>query len=120
VGQHRLRDRDVVQVGQTLIAFRIPKPDRSRATRARSGGPAAPTLTPAQRRVLEALCRPYTESEFASPASNQQIGEELFLSTDAVKAHLRALFGAFGLEELPQNQKRAHLALRARQLGLFR
>jgi FHA domain len=118
-GRHRLRDGDVVQVGQTLFAFRVPDPDDSRPTQAAGGG-AAPTLTPAQRRVLEALCRPYKESEFAAPATNQAIAEELFLSVDAVKAHLRALFAAFGIEDLPQNQKRSYLAMRAMQLGIVR
>ena len=32
------------------------------------------------------------------------------LSVDAVKAQLRVLFERFGLEALPQNQKRARLA----------
>ena len=118
-GRHRLRDADVVQVGQTLFAFRVPDPDDSRPTQA-AGGTAAPELTAAQRRVLEALCRPYKESEFAAPATNQAIAEELFLSIDAVKAHLRALFAAFGVEDLPQNQKRSYLAMRAMQLGLVR
>ena len=119
VARTRLRDGDVVQVGQTLLAIRVPDPEDSRPTVA-AGGPAAPELTPAQRRVLEALVRPYAESEFATPATNQQIAEELFLSVDAVKAHLRALFTAFGIEELAQNQKRSHLAMRARQLGIVR
>ncbi|HEX8121795.1 MAG TPA: FHA domain-containing protein [Solirubrobacteraceae bacterium] len=119
-GRHRLRDGDVVQVGQTLFAFRVPDPEDSRPTVAAGGRPAAPTLTAAQLRVLEALCRPYKESEFATPATNQAIGEELFLSVDAVKAHLRALFAAFGIEDLPQNQKRSHLAMRAMQLGIVR
>jgi hypothetical protein len=118
-GRQRLRDGDVLQVGRTLFAYRVPAPEDSRPTQAAGRSPA-PTLTPAQRRVLDALCRPYKESEFATPATNQAIAEELFLSTDAVKAHLRALFAAFGLEDLPQNQKRAALAMRAMQLGIVR
>jgi hypothetical protein len=118
-GRQRLRDGDVVQVGQTVVAIRVPAPEDSRPTVAGGHG-AAPQLTPAQKRVLAALCRPYKESEFATPATNQQIAEELFLSIDAVKAHLRALFGAFGLEDLPQNQKRSVLAMRALQLGIVR
>ena len=119
-GRQRLRDGDVVQVGQTLLAMRVPDPEDSRPTVAAGGRPLSPELTPAQRRVLEALVRPYAESEFATPATNQQIAEELFLSVDAVKAHLRALFTAFGIEDLPQNQKRSVLAMRARQLGMVR
>jgi hypothetical protein len=37
---------------------------------------------------------------------------------DAVTAHLRALFERFGLEHLPQNQKRARLAATALVSGL--
>jgi pSer/pThr/pTyr-binding forkhead associated (FHA) protein len=118
-GRQRLKDGDVIQTGQTLIAVRVPKVDDSRPTVA-AGGKGMPELTPAQRRVLEALCRPYKETEFATPATNQAIAEELFLSVDAVKAHLRALFAAFAIEDLPQNQKRSVLAMRAMQLGMVR
>jgi pSer/pThr/pTyr-binding forkhead associated (FHA) protein len=121
-GRQRLRDGDVIQAGQTLIAIRVPKgsTDDSRPTVAAGGKGSIPQLTPAQKRVLEALCRPYKETEFATPATNQAIAEELFLSVDAVKAHLRALFAAFAIEDLPQNQKRSVLAMRAMQLGLVR
>jgi pSer/pThr/pTyr-binding forkhead associated (FHA) protein len=119
-GRQRLRDGDVIQIGQTLIAIRVPKGEVSRPTRARGGARAIPQLTPTQRRVLEALCRPYKETEFATPATNQAIGEELFLSVDAVKAHLRALVAAFAIEDLPQSQRRSALAMRAMQLGLVK
>ena len=42
------------------------------------------------------------------------------LSVDTVKGTLTALFERFGLEELPQNQKRAALAARARELDAQR
>ena len=58
-----------------------------------------------------ALCRPYCDgSAFASPATNQQIADELFLSVPAVKTHLRALFTAFDIGDLAQNEKRVRLA----------
>ena len=64
------------------------------------------------------LCRPYKDgAAFASPATNQEIAEELFLSVDAVKTHLRVLFAKFGIEGLPQNQKRARLVERAFNSG---
>jgi pSer/pThr/pTyr-binding forkhead associated (FHA) protein len=107
-GRHRLRDGDVVQVGATRIAFRVPNRKKARKVE------ATPELTPAQRRVLEALCRPYKESEFAAPATNQAIAEELFLSADAVRAHVRALCAVFGVQE------RSALATRAMQLGIVR
>jgi len=116
-GRQRLKDGDVLTVGTTLLAFRIPGKGKGRR-KAAAAKPAAPRLSPTQRRVLEALCRPYTESEFAVPASNQAIGEELFLSSDAVKAHLRALVAVFGLDGLPSSQQRTALAKKALQLGV--
>ncbi|MDV3205758.1 MAG: LuxR C-terminal-related transcriptional regulator, partial [Rhodococcus ruber] len=52
-------------------------------------------------------------------ASNQDIASELFLSVDAVKTHLRALFAKFGVEDLPQNQKRVRLAELALHSGVI-
>jgi DNA-binding CsgD family transcriptional regulator len=78
------------------------------------GGPAAPVsdakLTETQRQILLALCRHCMgESRYATPATNQQIAGEVYLSIDAVKAHLRALYRKFGVEPLPHNQKRVRL-----------
>src|SRR3954471_4636393 len=115
-GRRRLRDGDVLRIGQTPLAFRLPDPADSRPTVAASSRAGElPVLTPTQRKILVALCRPYKDSEFAAPATNGQIAAEVFLSVDAVKAHLRALFAAFGLDQLAQNQKRAALAMRALQ-----
>jgi len=54
---------------------------------------------------------------YATPATNRDIAEEVFLSVDAVKTHLRTLFGKFGVEDLPQNQKRVKLVEFALQSG---
>ena len=75
-------------------------------------------LTPAQRRVLVALCRPFRDGGYATPATNQQIADELVVTVDAVKSNLRALFAAFGVDDLPQNQKRASLAMKALRSGV--
>jgi len=45
----------------------------------------------------------------APPATNRRIAAELCLGIDAVKFHLRSLFAAFGIEDLPHNQKRIRL-----------
>ena len=109
-GRERLHHDDVLHVGATAILFRDPPQPGASETRIGTVQ-EAPDLSPAQRRVLQALCRPYKEhGEFATPATNQQICDELFLSLDATKTHLRALFGKFGVEDLPQNQKRVRLA----------
>jgi pSer/pThr/pTyr-binding forkhead associated (FHA) protein len=114
-----LHDGDVVAVGGTLIAFLVPSGATSAAPTATARGPLAGIRpTPAQHRVLVALCRPFAASTYAAPASNRQIADELVLSVDTVKGTLHELFEAFGLQDLPQNQKRAALALRALELGL--
>ena len=70
--------------------------------------------------MLVALCRPLAGSAYASPATNREIAEEVHLSVDAVKAHLRVVFERAGLADLPQNQKRARLAALALVNGLVR
>ena len=117
-GRHRLRDGDVLRVGRTQIAYRVPEPSDSNPTAVAGTRPDLPTLSSTQRAVLAALCRPYKDTEVATPATNRQIAEELYLSIDAVKAHLRTLFGYFGVDHLPQNQKRSYLAMRALQDGV--
>jgi predicted component of type VI protein secretion system len=116
-GRRRLADGDVFRVGATTIAFRHPTARGSGTTRAQQPGTAI-SVTPAQRRVLIALCRPFRDSTYSTPATNQQIADELVVSVDAVKSNLRALFNAFGVDDLPQNQKRASLALRALRTGV--
>ena len=65
------------------------------------------SISAAQRRVLLALARPVlAEVSSRRPATNRHIAEELFLSIDAVKTHLRALTVKFGIADLPQNRKR--------------
>jgi DNA-binding CsgD family transcriptional regulator len=119
-GRQRLRDGDRIRVGGTVLAFRAPRAARVQETAAAADRPALPSLTDTQRRVLVALCRPYRDGgSFATPATNQQIATEVFLSVDAVKMHLRALFGKFELGSLPQNRKRARLAERALQSGVI-
>ena len=117
-GRRRLRDRDTVRFGNTVVAFRSPAAPGSLATRPSEARAAAPHLSDGQRRVLIALCRPYRESTgFATPASNKQIADELFVTVDAVKATLRALFGKFGVDDLPQNEKRMKLVEHAFRAG---
>ena len=117
-GRQRLRDGDRIRVGHTVLAYKAAQATLLQETVAASELPAI-DLTDSQRRVLIALCRPLRESAFVTPATNQQIAEEVFLSVDAVKMHLRALFGKFQLGELPQNQKRARLAEQALQFGVI-
>lgn len=117
-GRRRLRDGDTLRFGRTAVLFRRPGEGAPEATVAATEVPAAASVSPAQRRVLLALCRPFKdESAFATPATNQAIAAELQLSVDAVKTHMRALFEKLGVENLPQNRKRAALVERALNSG---
>lgn len=120
-GRRRLRDGDRLRFGRTVVLVRRPADGEHRATELAMPAVDAPVdLSVRQREVLTALCRPLMGSNpFAAPASNRQIAEELFLSVPAVKLHLRALFDKFGVEELPQNEKRLALVGRARASGLL-
>jgi pSer/pThr/pTyr-binding forkhead associated (FHA) protein len=118
-GRQRLRDGDVIRVGKTLLAYRRPEAEDSRPTQVAGRQVALTDLPATQRQVLVALARPYKHDEFAVPATNQDIANELFLSVDAVKSHLRSLFARFGIEHLPQNQKRSRLVAEALQSGVI-
>ena len=118
-GRRRLRGGDVVAVGRTVIAFCVPSHTSPTATRT-SLHAAAIEISPAQLRILQALCRPLGEQRYAAPASNRDIADELFLSVETVKGTLGRLFELFGLESLPQNQKRAALAAEAVERGIVR
>jgi len=120
IGRRRLRDGDALRFGDTLILFRSPAEAEGEETVTGGAHPDASEVTETQRRVLVALCRPFREgSEFASPATNRQIAESVFLSVDAVKANLRALFERFEVGDLPQNQKRIRLAELALRSGVI-
>jgi pSer/pThr/pTyr-binding forkhead associated (FHA) protein len=116
-GRIRLRDGDTIGLGRTIVVFRSPTGRESLRT-ATSRVSATPSITDAQRRVLVALCRPYAQSAFAVPSSNKQIADELVLGVETIKTHMRALFDAFALGDLPQHHKRAALAQRALDSGL--
>lgn len=116
-GQRRLRDGDVIAVGATMLAFVAPAADESQPTATAPRPHVGSSLTPAQRRVVLALCRPYARGPYAAPATNREIADELVVSVDAVKATLRALFVLFGVDDLPQNRKRAALAEAALRSG---
>src|SRR5919202_4173248 len=113
--RRRLDDGDSVQVGSSILVFRQPAPtDATPDTEQVLPLQAAVNISPTQRLVLIALCRPFKDGNgFAAPATNQQIAGELYLSVDRVKTHLRILFEKFGLTELPQNRKRLELVQRA-------
>lgn len=119
VGRRRLHDGDAVRFGRTVAIFRQPLAADITETEVAANVLERRSLSDAQRRVLVALCRPFKDSSgYVTPATNQQVADELFLSVDAVKTHLRALFSKFGIEDLPQNQKRVRLVELALKSGV--
>ena len=108
IGRRRLRDKDRLVFGATAVTYRETSGGTTQTASA-IDSPAAIPLTPMQRKVLIALCRPVQASASATPATNRQIAEEVYLTVDAVKAHLRVLFERYGLSQRPQNEKRARL-----------
>ena len=119
-GRHRLRKGDTLRFGQTIAVYHSPAGGLATTRIATDAQAAASKVSKTQRRVLVALCRPFKDAPaFATPATNQQIADELFLSVDAVKTHLRLLFQKFGVADLPQNEKRARLVELALQSGLI-
>jgi pSer/pThr/pTyr-binding forkhead associated (FHA) protein len=118
-GRRWLRDGDRLRFGQTGVLFRSPAESGASETVMSADALTAAGVSPAQKRVLVSLCRPFKDgAAFATPATNAEIAAELHLSIDAVKTHLRALFDKFGVGDLPQNQKRVALVERALQSGL--
>lgn len=118
-GRRRLRDGDVVSVGESTLAFRAPRTGVAATTLAGDRLPVRPDVTPAQRRVLVALCRPLlADPPGPLPASNREIAAELFLSEEAVRSHLKALFERARVGDLAQGAKRIRLAEIALATGL--
>jgi predicted component of type VI protein secretion system len=118
-GRRRLRDGDTFVLGSTSFRFRNTSRATTQLTKVGEQLVTAASLSPTQRQIVIALCRPYKHDDpYATPASNQRIADELFLSVDAVKTQLRLLFQKFQIEDLPQNQKRVKLVERILGLGL--
>jgi len=114
-GRRRLDDGDAIVVGRTLIVF-VATDGQVRTTVTTTTG-APPALSPAQQRVLDALCRPAIEGPLSTPASNREIAAELFIGVETVKSHMHALFDLFEVPDMPQNRKRAELVRLAFERG---
>jgi predicted component of type VI protein secretion system len=119
-GRRRLNDGDVLRLGRTTLTFRSPQRGRLEALTPPKHPPrTAITLSSTQRRVLLALCRPSKARGEASPATDDQIAEEVVLSVSEVRAHLRVLFVKLEVDEAPQAQRRARLVEHAFSLGVI-
>lgn len=117
-GRQRLGDRAVIRCGSVEIEFSDPSARPAQETHQAAERTAATRVSPAQHRVLVALCRPMRGAPYAAPATNKAIAAELSLSVEAVKTHLRHLAEVLEVDGLPQNQKRAKLAETALTTGV--
>ncbi|MDA0164644.1 FHA domain-containing protein [Solirubrobacter ginsenosidimutans] len=112
-GRRTLRHLDVIRVGATRLRFHDPSATTDSKLTEVAAQAVVPTLTPAQLRVLVALCRPA-----GGPASNEEIADELTVSIDTVKTHMRALFDAFSLQASAPYKKRFELVRLAVDAGM--
>jgi predicted component of type VI protein secretion system len=112
-GRRTLRHLDVIRVGATRLRFHDPSATTDSKLTEVAAQAVVPSLTPAQLRVLIALCRPAD-----GPASNEEIADELTVSIDTVKTHMRALFDAFSLQASAPYRKRFELVRLAVDAGM--
>jgi ATP/maltotriose-dependent transcriptional regulator MalT len=81
----------------------------------------AATITPRERDVLIALCRPAASDElFVQPASVRDMAQALDVTDAAIKQHLLNLYGKFGIGEGDERRRvaLARVALRSGVIGL--
>jgi pSer/pThr/pTyr-binding forkhead associated (FHA) protein len=118
--RRRLRDGDAIRAGSTRLVFLDPANATSAGTVDAASKPELAPLNERQRAILAALARPFAGGggRMAVPATNREIADAVGLSVDAVKGHLRVLYARFGLDALPQHEKRVRLAERALHEGL--
>jgi hypothetical protein len=119
VGRRRLNDGDLVRVGRTIFAYCDPVPVGIGPTLVPGELSATPRFSEQQQRILRALCRPlFTDGEGITPATDEDVAEATKIPLEAVVAELDHLGRALGLEEMPQPDQRAEIALLAMRSGL--
>ena len=112
VGERALHAGDEILLGRLRLMFHSPALGRETA-----GIDQPPPLTPRERDVLLALCRPLlTGDAFTEPASIRAIAAELVVSEAAVKQHLSRLYPKFDVTA-PGQRRRVRLANAALACG---
>jgi pSer/pThr/pTyr-binding forkhead associated (FHA) protein len=115
IGEHALHSGDEILLGRLRLLFHGPA--RGTATAAIA---SPPQLTPRERDVLLALCRPLlTGDAFTEPASTRSIAVELVVSEAAVKQHLSRLYVKFDVSTQDE-RRRVQLANAAVARGAVR
>ena len=94
IGERALHSGDEILLGGLRLSFH----DRTRGKETAAIAPPPP-LTPRERDVLVALCRPLLAGDaFTEPASSRAIAAELVVSEAAVKQHLSRLYVKFDVD----------------------
>jgi len=94
IGERALHSGDEILLGRLRLLFHGPTRGTETAAIAQP-----PPLTPRERDVLVALCRPLLAGDaFTEPASIRAIAAELVVSEAAVKQHLSRLYVKFGVD----------------------
>jgi pSer/pThr/pTyr-binding forkhead associated (FHA) protein len=115
LAEYRLIAGDEIRLGSVRLIFRTDAPQRIDATI--DSEEDAPRMTPRERDVLVALCRPLmTSQSFAQPATIKEMANALVVSTGAIKFHLSNLFDKFGIPETGHS-RRSQLANEAVRRG---
>jgi pSer/pThr/pTyr-binding forkhead associated (FHA) protein len=101
IGERALHAGDEIVLGRLRLLFHGPVRGPETAAIA-----TPPTLTPRERDVLLALCRPLlTGDAFTEPASTRAIAAELVVSEAAVKQHLSRLYVKFDLSTQDERRR---------------
>ena len=96
LGERPLRQGDEIAVGAARIRVHIAA-DAEDSTQI-DVSRTVPSLTPRERDVLLALCRPLLSSDaFTEPASIREVAAEIVVTEGAVKQHLVNLYAKFGI-----------------------
>jgi pSer/pThr/pTyr-binding forkhead associated (FHA) protein len=114
-GPVALHGGDALRLGSCAITFTC---DREATPRASTTAPLdrAPNLTPRERDLLVALCRPVLgTSVLSEPASLRTIAAELVITESGVKKLMARVFDRFGLTG--QDRRRSRLAIEALRRG---
>jgi pSer/pThr/pTyr-binding forkhead associated (FHA) protein len=125
-GRRRLRDGDLITLGQTSLTFCEPGTDADGSGRQDTDVTLAlpemrPMLTYSEQQqlILRELCRPLREDgEGVQPAPDPEIASELTLDHDVVARELDAVAYSFGYSEMTTDERRLRTALTALRSGL--
>jgi pSer/pThr/pTyr-binding forkhead associated (FHA) protein len=118
-GRRRLKDGDMIRVGQTVLTFAQPGNVPIGPTLVPGELSATPKFSEQQQRILRVLCRPlFGDGEGVVPTSDAEIAAALGMPEETVTTELDHLTRSLGLGDMPFPESRAEVALLAVRSGL--